>query len=90
MGIIAFVILGLLAKALLPQVSVRPVDRDHDHRDCWRDPGEFAAALFGAHPVDDFFDTSTWLMRAIVGSIILLLLYRLIAGRSKRRHTLSA
>ena len=85
MGIIAFIILGLLAgiiaKALLPG----------------DDPGGFivtaiigivgalaggflAAALFGAHPLDEFFDISTWLT-AIIGSIILLLIYRAVTGR---------
>jgi len=85
-GIIAFIILGLLAgfiaKALLPG----------------EDPGGFivtaiigvagallggflAAAIFGAHPLDEFFDISTWLT-AIVGSIILLLIYRLVMNRS--------
>jgi uncharacterized membrane protein YeaQ/YmgE (transglycosylase-associated protein family) len=85
MGIIAFIILGLLAgaiaKALLPG----------------EDPGGFivtaligvagaliggflAGALFGADPMDEFFDISTWLT-AIVGSIILLLIYRLVTDR---------
>ena len=85
MGIIAFIILGLLAgiiaKALIPG----------------EDPGGFiittiigvvgallggflAAALFGADPLDEFFDISTWLT-AIVGSIILLIVYRLATGR---------
>jgi uncharacterized membrane protein YeaQ/YmgE (transglycosylase-associated protein family) len=85
MGIIAFIILGLIcgaiAKALLPG----------------EDPGGFivttiigvvgallggflAAALFDAHPLDDFFDISTWLT-AIVGSIILLVIYRAVTGR---------
>ena len=85
MGIIAFIILGLLAgliaKALLPG----------------DDPGGLivttiigivgallggfiAAAIFGAHPLDEFFDISTWLT-AIVGSIILLWLYRLVVSR---------
>jgi uncharacterized membrane protein YeaQ/YmgE (transglycosylase-associated protein family) len=94
MGIIAFVILGLLAGAIAK--ALLPGD----------DPGGLivttiigivgailggflAATLFGAHPLDDFFDISTWLA-AIVGSIILLLLYRLVAGRSNGRHTLSA
>jgi len=94
MGIIAFVILGLLAGAIAK--ALLPGD----------DPGGLivttiigivgallggflAAALFGAHPLDDFFDISTWLT-AIVGSILLLLLYRLVTGRSNGRHTLSA
>ena len=85
MGIISWIILGLLAgllaKALLPGA----------------DPGGFivttllgivgavlggflASALFDADPLDEFFDLSTWLC-AIAGSIILLLLYRVVAGR---------
>jgi uncharacterized membrane protein YeaQ/YmgE (transglycosylase-associated protein family) len=84
-GIIAFIILGLLAgiiaKALLPG----------------DDPGGFiittiigvvgallggflAAAIFGGDPLDEFFDISTWIT-AIVGSIILLLIYRAVTGR---------
>ena len=85
MGIIAFIILGLLAgaiaKALLPG----------------EDPGGFivtaligvagaliggflAGAIFDADPMDEFFDISTWLT-AIIGSIVLLLIYRLFTGR---------
>ena len=92
MGIIAFVILGAIgaaiAKALLPG----------------DDPGGFivttiigvvgailggflAAALFGADPLDEFFDISSWLT-AIVGSIILLLLYRVVSGRNGERAVL--
>ena len=87
MGIIAFLILGLLAgwiaKALLPG----------------DDPGGLivtmligvvgallggflAGALFDADPMDEFFDISTWLT-AIVGAIILLLIYRAVAGRRR-------
>ena len=86
-GIIAFLILGLLAgwiaKALLPG----------------DDPGGLivtmligvvgallggflAGALFDADPMDEFFDISTWLT-AIVGAIILLLIYRAVAGRRR-------
>jgi len=89
MGIIAFIILGAIAGAIAK--ALLPGD----------DPGGFivttligivgavlggflAAALFDAHPLDDFFDISTWLT-AIVGSIILLLIYRAVAGRSGRR-----
>ena len=90
MGIIAFLILGLLAgmiaKAILPG----------------EDPGGLlitmvigvvgaliggflASAIFGAHPLDEFFDISTWLT-AIVGSLILLAAYRLILRGSGRHH----
>ena len=89
MGIIAFIILGALAgviaKAIMPG----------------NDPGGFivttiigivgallggflAAALFDAHPLDEFFDISTWLT-AIIGSIILLALYRVITNRNDGR-----
>jgi len=92
MGIIAFIILGAIAGAIAK--ALLPGD----------DPGGFivttiigivgaviggflAAALFDAHPLDDFFDISTWLT-AIVGSIVLLLIYRAVAGRGGRRVTI--
>jgi uncharacterized membrane protein YeaQ/YmgE (transglycosylase-associated protein family) len=91
MGIIAFLILGLLAGAIAK--AIMPGD----------DPGGIivttiigvvgalvggflAAAVFGAHPLDDFFDISTW-VTAIFGSIILLAIYRLVIG--DRGHTAS-
>jgi uncharacterized membrane protein YeaQ/YmgE (transglycosylase-associated protein family) len=85
MGIIAFIILGalagMIAKALMPG----------------DDPGGFivttiigivgallggflAGVLFDADPLDEFFDISTWLT-AIVGAIILLVIYRMVVGR---------
>ena len=42
--------------------------------------GFLASALFGAHPLDEFFDVSTWLT-AIVGAILLLAVYRVTIGR---------
>jgi uncharacterized membrane protein YeaQ/YmgE (transglycosylase-associated protein family) len=88
MGIIAFIILGLLAGAVAK--AVLPGD----------DPGGIivtaiigvvgallggfiAGAIFDADPLDEFFDISTWLT-AIVGAIILLLIYRAVAGRRSR------
>jgi uncharacterized membrane protein YeaQ/YmgE (transglycosylase-associated protein family) len=85
MGIIAFIILGLLAGAIAK--ALLPGD----------DPGGFiitaligiagaiiggflAGALFNADPMDEFFDISSWLT-AIVGSIILLVIYRAVVGR---------
>ena len=88
MGIIGWIVLGLLAgviaKALLPG----------------DDPGGFivttligiagaflggliAAALGLGDPLDEFFDISTWIA-AIVGAIILLLIYRMVVGRGRR------
>ncbi|MEU6863537.1 GlsB/YeaQ/YmgE family stress response membrane protein [Streptomyces sp. NPDC046876] len=85
MGIIGWILLGLLAgiiaKALMPG----------------RDPGGciltiligIAGALlggwlgkviFGVDSIDGFFELSTWIA-AIVGSLILLGIYHLVAGR---------
>ena len=89
MGIIAFIILGLLAGIIAKMIL--PGD----------DPGGLivttiigvlgallggflAAALFDAHPLDDFFDLSTW-VTAVVGSIVLLLIYPHVVGRSGHR-----
>ena len=87
MGIIAFIILGAIAgaiaKALLPgddpggfivTTIIGVVGAILG--------GFLAAALFGADPMDEFFDISSWLT-AIVGSIILLLIYRAVAGRER-------
>ncbi|MFE2009978.1 GlsB/YeaQ/YmgE family stress response membrane protein [Streptomyces sp. NPDC059491] len=88
MGIIGWIVLGLfagiIAKALMPG----------------RDPGGFiltiligiaggllggwlGKVIFGVDSIDGFFEISTWIA-AIVGSIILLVLYRVVAGR---RHS---
>ncbi|MFA9431094.1 GlsB/YeaQ/YmgE family stress response membrane protein [Egicoccus sp. AB-alg2] len=88
MGIIAFLILGLLAGAIAK--AILPGD----------DPGGIlvtmligvvgaliggflGGALFGTNPVDQFFSISTWLA-AIIGSVILLLIYRAFVGRGRR------
>jgi uncharacterized membrane protein YeaQ/YmgE (transglycosylase-associated protein family) len=93
MGIIAFIILGLLAGAIAK--AIMPGD----------DPGGWiitavigvagaiiggflAGALFDADPMDEFFDISSWLT-AIVGSIILLVIYRLVVDRRGGRGTLT-
>ena len=87
MGIIALIILGAIAGYIAK--AVLPGD----------DPGGvivttiigivgallgglLAAALFGADPLDEFFDISSWLT-AIVGAIILLVIYRAVAGRRR-------
>ena len=86
MGIIAFIILGLLAGAIAK--ALMPGD----------DPGGWiitgiigvvgallggflAAAIFDAHPLDEFFDISTWL--TAIGSIILLAIYRVVVDRNR-------
>ena len=86
MGIIAFIVLGLLAGIIAKAILTG------------EDPGGFivtaiigivgallggflAAAIFGAHPLDEFFDISTWLT-AIIGAIVLLVIYRMVTHRS--------
>jgi len=85
MGILAFIVLGLVAGAIAKLIMPG------------EDPGGIivtaligiagalvggflASALFGAHPLDEFFDVSTWLT-AIVGAILLLAVYRVTIGR---------
>jgi uncharacterized membrane protein YeaQ/YmgE (transglycosylase-associated protein family) len=85
MGIFAFLILGLIAGAIAKMVM--PGD----------DPGGIivtmligvvgallggflGGALFDVNPVDEFWSLSTWLA-AILGSLLLLALYRLVVGR---------
>jgi uncharacterized membrane protein YeaQ/YmgE (transglycosylase-associated protein family) len=89
MGIIAFLILGLLAgaiaKALLPGDDPGGIVVTMIIGVVGALLGGFlAGALFDAQPLDEFFDLSTWLT-AIVGSIVLLLVYRAFVGR--RSHT---
>ncbi len=85
MGILGWILLGIvagvIAKALLPG----------------DDPGGFivtaiigivgallggflARALGLGDPIDEFFDVSTWLA-AIIGAVILLVVYRAVTGR---------
>ncbi|MFF5505012.1 GlsB/YeaQ/YmgE family stress response membrane protein [Streptomyces roseolus] len=84
MGIIAWIILGLLAGIIAKMVMPG------------RDPGGFIVTtligivgallggwlgkvIFGVDSVDGFFELSTWIA-AIIGSLILLALYRLVTG----------
>ncbi|MEU9027170.1 GlsB/YeaQ/YmgE family stress response membrane protein [Streptomyces sp. NPDC048383] len=91
MGIIAWILIGLLAgfiaKALMPG----------------KDPGGviitmfigiaggllggwLGKVIFGVDSIDGFFHLSTWIA-AIIGSVILLIVYRLVTGnRRGHRH----
>jgi uncharacterized membrane protein YeaQ/YmgE (transglycosylase-associated protein family) len=89
MGIIGWIVLGLLAGIIAK--AILPGD----------DPGGIiitaligiAGAFIGGlitkalgfgDPIDEFFDLSTWL-GAIIGSIVLLLIYRAVTGRRHGR-----
>jgi uncharacterized membrane protein YeaQ/YmgE (transglycosylase-associated protein family) len=85
MGIIAFIILGLLAgliaKALLPGDDPGGLIVTTIIGVVGAILGGFLAqALFDADPMDEFFDISSWLT-AIVGALILLVIYRMAVGR---------
>ncbi|MGW7065040.1 GlsB/YeaQ/YmgE family stress response membrane protein [Streptomyces sp. NPDC054904] len=90
MGIIAWILIGLLAgiiaKLLLPG----------------KDPGGIiitmligiaggllggwlGKVIFGVDSIDGFFDLSTWIA-AVIGSLILLILYRLLTRGRHSRH----
>lgn len=89
MGIISWILLGLIAGALAKFVLPGP------------DPGGIvvtmivgivgailggfiAGALFNIDVNEEFFDLQTWIF-AILGAIILLVIYRLVVGRRPAR-----
>ncbi len=86
-GILGWIILGLLAgaiaKALLPGDDPGGIIVTMIIGIVGALLGGFLAqAIFSVDSIGSFFNLSTWLT-AIVGSIILLLLYRLVAGRRR-------
>lgn len=92
MGIIAFIILGLIAgviaKAILPGQQPGGIIITTLIGIAGALIGGFlAGAIFDADPLDEFWDVSTWLT-AIIGAIILLLIYGFIADRSSSRRRL--
>ncbi|MFJ4681661.1 GlsB/YeaQ/YmgE family stress response membrane protein, partial [Kitasatospora sp. NPDC088783] len=46
--------------------------------------GWLGKVIFGVDSIDGFFDISTW-VAAIVGSVILLVIYRLVTGNRHSR-----
>jgi uncharacterized membrane protein YeaQ/YmgE (transglycosylase-associated protein family) len=93
MGIIAFIILGLIAgliaKAIVPGKNPGGIIVTTLIGIAGALIGGFlAGAIFDADPLDEFWDLSSWLT-AIVGAVILLLIYRAIVdNRSSRRRRL--
>jgi uncharacterized membrane protein YeaQ/YmgE (transglycosylase-associated protein family) len=84
-GIIGFLILGLIAgaiaKALLPGDDPGGIIITMIIGVAGALLGGFlAGVLFDVDPMDEFFDISTWLT-AIVGAIVLLLVYRMATRR---------
>ncbi len=88
MGIIAWIILGLLAgfiaKAILPGDDPGGVIITTLIGVAGAFIGGFIAKALGfGDPIDEFFDFSTW-VGAIIGAIVLLLIYRVIMGSMGR------
>jgi uncharacterized membrane protein YeaQ/YmgE (transglycosylase-associated protein family) len=84
-GIIGFLILGLIAgaiaKALLPGDDPGGIFITMIIGVVGALLGGFlAGVIFDVDPMDEFFDISTWLT-AIVGAILLLLVYRMATRR---------
>ncbi len=89
MGILAFLVLGLLAgaiaKALMPGPDGGGILLTMVLGIVGALLGGFVgSALFGIDPLDEFFDLSTW-VTAIVGSVAVLAIWRAVAGRDGRR-----
>jgi uncharacterized membrane protein YeaQ/YmgE (transglycosylase-associated protein family) len=88
MGIIGWIILGLLAgliaKAILPGDDPGGIIVTTIVGVLGALGGGFIAQAIGfGDPIDEFFDISTWLA-AIIGAIVLLLIYRAVTGERGR------
>lgn len=85
MGILGWILLGALAgviaKALLPGDDPGGIFVTTIIGIVGALLGGFIARALGlGDPIDEFFDVSTWLA-AIIGAIILLVIYRAVTGR---------
>ena len=88
MGIIGWIILGLLAgviaKAILPGDDPGGIIVTTLIGVVGAIIGGFIAKALGfGDPIDEFFDWSTWLA-AIIGAVVLLLVYRAVVGGTRR------
>jgi uncharacterized membrane protein YeaQ/YmgE (transglycosylase-associated protein family) len=91
MGIIGWIILGLIAgiiaKAVLPGDDPGGIIITALIGIAGAFIGGFVTKALGfGDPIDEFFDISTWL-GAVIGSILLLLVYRVVAGPARERFT---
>jgi uncharacterized membrane protein YeaQ/YmgE (transglycosylase-associated protein family) len=92
MGIIGWIILGLLAgliaKAILPGEDPGGIIVTTLLGIVGAIVGGLITRLLGfGDPIDEFFDVSTWL-GAIIGSIVILLIYRAVFGARRTTRTI--
>ena len=84
MGIIGWIVLGLvagaIAKAILPGDDPGGIIVTMLIGIVGAVIGGFIASQLGVGDLDEFFDIGTWVI-AILGSLLLLVAYRAIAGR---------
>ncbi len=84
MGIIGFVVLGLLAgiiaKAIMPGDDPGGIIVTTLIGIAGALLGGFLASALGVGELEEFFDLGTWLI-AIAGSLLLLAIYRVVVGR---------
>ncbi len=84
MGIIGWIVLGLLAgaiaKAILPGDDPGGIFVTMLIGIVGAIVGGFIASALGIGDLDEFFDIGTWVI-AIAGSLLLLLVYRMLIGR---------
>lgn len=90
MGIIGWIVLGLLAgliaRALLPGEQPGGIIVTALVGVAGALIAGFIAQAIGfGDPIDEFFDWSTWIA-AIIGAVVLLLIWQAIAGESGRRR----
>jgi uncharacterized membrane protein YeaQ/YmgE (transglycosylase-associated protein family) len=90
MGIIGWIVLGLLAgliaKAIMPGDDPGGIIVTTLIGIVGALVGGFIASALNIGDLDEFFDIGTWLI-AIAGSLLLLALYRLVAGRGSAGRT---
>jgi uncharacterized membrane protein YeaQ/YmgE (transglycosylase-associated protein family) len=84
MGIIGWIVLGLIAgaiaKAILPGDDPGGIFVTMLIGIVGAIVGGFIASALGIGDLDEFFDIGTWVI-AIAGSLLLLLVYRMVVGR---------
>ncbi|MBT2376693.1 GlsB/YeaQ/YmgE family stress response membrane protein [Streptomyces sp. ISL-111] len=90
MGIVGWIILGLLAgviaKILLPGRDPGGIVGTTIIGVAGAFVGGWLSSQFLDRPIsNDFYDTATWIA-AIAGSLVLLILYRLLFGNSRERR----